>query len=79
MEGMSEKELRRRTVTRATAAAKRGEKIFDVEPVVRSCSGEVAKTYGSFVYLGSLTTAKGSSGPEIRRRIIKAGEAFRRV
>ncbi len=45
MEDMSEKELRRRRVTRATAAAKRGEKIFDVEPVeVKSCSGEVAKT-----------------------------------
>ena len=39
MEDMSEKELRRR-VTRVTAAAKRGEKIFDIEPIeVRSCNG----------------------------------------
>ena len=36
----------KKKVARATAAAKRGEKIFDVEPVeVRSCSGEVAKTW----------------------------------
>ncbi len=33
--------------------------------------------YGSFVYLGSLTTAKGASSPEIRRRIIKAREVCR--
>jgi len=32
---------------------------------------------GSFVYLGSLTTNKGESGMEIRRRIIKAGEVCR--
>jgi len=46
---------------------------------VKSCSGEVAKSSGSFIYLGSLTVPKGSSGPEIRRRIKKAGEAFRSV
>ena len=80
MEDMSEKELRRRRVTRATAVAQRGEKVFEVEPVeVRSCSGEVAKPCGSFVYLGSLTNAKCSSGPEIRRRIVKARTAFSRV
>ena len=80
MEDMSEKELSRRRVTRARAVTERGEKIFDVEPVeVKSCSGEVAKACGSFVYLGSLTIAKGSSSPEIRRRIKKAGEAFRYV
>ena len=40
MEDVSEKELRRRRVTRATATAKRGEKSFDVEPMeVRSYSG----------------------------------------
>ena len=78
MEDMSEKELRRRRVTRVTAAAKRGEKIFDIEPIeVRSCNGGVAQLCGSFSYLGSLTDVKGSSGPEIRRRIKKAGEAFR--
>ena len=75
---MSEKELRRRRVTRATVAAKRGQNIFDVEPIdVRSCSGGVAQLCGSFTYLGSLADIKGSSGPEIRRRIKKAGEAFR--
>ena len=80
MEEMSEKELRRRRVTRATAAAKRGEKTFDLEPIeVRNCNGGVAKSSGSFIYLGSLTDVKGSSGPEIRRRIKKAGEAFRSV
>ena len=73
---MSEKELRRRRVTRVTAAAKRGEK-FSIE--VRSCSGGVAKSCGSFTYLGSLTDVKGSSGPEIKRRIKKPGEAFRSV
>ena len=77
MEDMSEKELRRRRVTRVTAAAKRGEKIFDIEPIeVRSCNGGVAQSCGSFTYLGSLTDIKGSSSPEIRRRIKKAG-AFR--
>ena len=75
---MSEKELRRRRVTRVTAAAKRGEKIFDIEPIeVRSCNGGVAQSCGSFTYLGSLTDVKSSSGPEIRRRIKKAGEACR--
>ena len=49
MEDMSEKELRRRRVTRVTAAAKRGEKIFDIEPIeVRSCNGGVAQSCGSF-------------------------------
>ena len=33
----------------------------------------------SFLYLGSLTDNKGSSGPEIRRRIKKASETFRRL
>ena len=76
MEDISEKELRR--VTRATAAAKRGEKIFEVEPIeVRTCCGGVAKLCGSFPYLGSLADVKGLSSPEIRRRIKKAGEAFR--
>ena len=32
---------------------------------------------GSFSYPGSLTDGKGSSGPEIRRRIKRAVEAFR--
>ena len=78
MEDMSEEELRRRRVTRVTAAAKRGEKSFDIEPIeVRSCNGGVAQSCGSFTYLGSLTDIKGSSGPEIRRRIKNAGEAFR--
>ena len=76
MEDMSEKELRRRE-TRVTAAAKRGEKIFDIEPIeVRSCNGGVAQSCGSFTYLRSLTDIKGSSSPEIRRKIKKAGEAF---
>ena len=39
----------------------------------------VAKACGSFLYLGSLTDKKGSSGPEIRRRIKKATETFRRL
>ena len=44
MEDMSEKELRRRRVTRVTAAAKRGDKIFDIEPIeVRSCSVGVSR------------------------------------
>ena len=77
MKDMSEKELSRRRVTRDTAAKKRGERRFDVEPVeVRSCNGGVAKQCGSYVYLGTLTIAKGSSGPEIRRRIRKARAAF---
>ena len=75
---MSEKELRRRRVTRDTAAKKRGEKVMDAEPVeVKCCNGEMVTPCGSFVYLGSLTTVKGASGPEIRRRIIKAGEICR--
>ena len=54
--------------------------VFNVEPVeVRSCNGGVAKACGSFLYLGSLTDKKGSSGPEIRRRIKKATETFRRL
>ena len=78
MEDMSEKELRRRRVTRMTAAAKRGEKIFDIEPIeMRSYSGGVAQSCGSFTYVGSLTDVKGSLGSEIRRRIKKAGEAVR--
>ena len=78
MEDISEKELRTRRVTRDTAARKRGEKIMDVEPVeVRSCNGGMATPCGSFVYLGSLTTAKCSSGPETRSRILKAGVVCR--
>ena len=51
----------------------RGENLFEVQPVeVRSCNGGVAKASGSFFYLGSLTDNKGSSGPEMRRRIKKA-------
>ena len=34
---------------------------------------------GSFLYLGSLTDDKGSSGPQIRRRINKATETFSRL
>ena len=65
---------------RAKAVLERGEKIFEVEQVeVRSCNGGVAKACGSFLYLGSLTDKKGSSGPEIRRRIKKATETFRRL
>ena len=70
----SEKELSRRRVTRDTAAKKRGEKVMDAEPVeVKCCNGKMVTPCGSVVYLGSLTNAKGASGPEIRRRIIKAG------
>ena len=77
-EEMSEKELSRRRVTRDTAAKKRGEKIMDAEPVeVKCCNGKRVTPCGSFVYLGSLTTVKGDSSPEIRRRIIKAGEVCR--
>ena len=77
-EEMSEKELSRRRVTRDTAAKKRGERIIDAEPVeVKCCNGKKVTPCGSFVYLGSLTTAKGASSPEIRRRIIKAGEVCR--
>ena len=46
---------------------------------VRSCNGGVAKACGSFLYLGSLTDNKDSPGPEIRRRIKKASETFRRL
>ena len=53
---------------------------FDVEPVeVRSRNGGGAKVCGSFLYLWSLTDNKGSSGPEMRRRIKKASETFRRL
>ena len=77
-EEMTEKELKGRRVTRDVAAKKRGEKIIDAEPVeVRCCNGKKLTTCGSFVYLGSLTIASGDSGPEIRRRIIKAGEVCR--
>ena len=62
-------------MTRAIAAAKRGEKIFDIEPIeMGSCNGGIAKSCGTFSCLGTLTDVKGSSGPEIRRRIKKAGE-----
>ena len=62
------------------AVLERGEKLFEVEQVeVRSCNGGVAKACGSFLCLGSLTDKKGSSGPEIRRRIKKATETFRRL
>ena len=75
---MSEKELSRRRVTRDTAAKKRGERIINAEPVeVKCCNGKMVTPCGSFVYLGSLTTIKGVSGQEIRRRIIKAGEVCR--
>ena len=77
---MSESQLKARRATRAKAVLERGEKIFEVEQVeVRSCNGGVAKACGSFLYLGSLTDKKGSSGPEIRRRIKNATEAFRRL
>ena len=77
---MSESQLKARRATRAKAVVERGDKIFDVEPVeVRSCSGGIAKVCGSLPYLGSLTDTKGSSGPEIRRRIKKASETFRRL
>ena len=67
-------------IIRAKAVLERGEKIFDVEQVeVRSCNGGVAKARGSFLYLGSLTDNKDSSGPEIRRRIKKATEIVRRL
>jgi len=46
---------------------------------VRSSNGGVAKACGSFFYLGALTGNKGSSGPEIRRRIKKASETSRRL
>ena len=46
---------------------------------MRSRDGGAAKACGSFLYLGSLTDNKGSSGPEIRRRIKKATETFRRL
>jgi hypothetical protein len=43
----------------------------------KCCNGGVAKACGSFLYLGSLTDKKGSSGPEIRRRIKKARRQLR--
>ena len=46
---------------------------------MRGCNGGVAKACGSYLYLGSLTNSKSSSGPEIRRRIKKASETFRRL
>ena len=77
MEDMSETELRRRSDKNDSGCQEMGED-FDTEPIeVRSCNGGVAQSCGSFTYLGSLTDVKGSSGPEIRRRIKKAGEAFR--
>ena len=80
LEDMSESQLEARRATRAKAALERGEKRFDLEQVeVRSCNGGVAKACGSFLYLGSLTDNRGSSGPEIRRRIKKATETFRRL
>ena len=79
LEGMSESQLKARKATGAKAVLERGEKIFDAEDVeVRSCNGGVAQACGSFLYLGSLTDNKGSSGPEIRRRIKKATETFRK-
>ena len=51
---------------------------MDAEPVELKCyNGEMVTPCGSFVCLGSLTTVKGASSPEIRRRIIKAGEVCR--
>ena len=80
LEDMSESQLKARRATRAKAVLESGEKIFEAEPVeVRSCNGGVAKACGSFLYLGSLTDNKGSSGPEIRMRIKKATETFRRL
>ena len=80
LEGMSESQLKARRATRAKAVLERREKIFDVEQVeVRSCNGGVAKACGSFLYFGSHTDNKGSSGPEIRRRIKKASETFRSI
>ena len=69
LEDVSESQLKARRATRAKAVLERGEKLFDVEQVeVSSCNGGVAKACGSFLYLGSLSDNKGSSGPEIRRR-----------
>ena len=80
LKDMSESWLKARRATRAKAFLERGEKLFEVEHVeVRCCNGGVAKACGSFLYLGSLTDNKGSSGPEIRRRIKKATETFRRL
>ena len=80
LEDMSKSQLKAIRATRAKAVLERGEKRFDVEPVeVRSCDGGVAKACGTFLYLGSLTDNKGSSGPEIRRRIKKASETCRRL
>ena len=78
MSGMCESQLTARRATRAKAVLERGEKLFEVEQVeVRSCNEGEAKACGSFLYLGSLTDKKGSSGPEIR--IKKATETFRRL
>jgi len=78
LEDMSENQVRARRATRARAVLERGEKVLNVELAeVRSCNGGVAKACGSFLYLGSLTDNKGSSGPETRRRIKKATETFR--
>ena len=80
LEDMSESQLKARRATRAKTVLQRGENIFEVEPVeVRSCN-RVAKACGRFLYLESLTDNKGSSGPEIRRRMKKkATETFRRL
>ena len=52
--------------------------VFNMEHVeVSSCNKGAAKVCGSFLYLGSLTDNKGSSGPKIRRRINKASETYR--
>ena len=73
-------QLKARRATRAKAVLERGEKIFEVEQVeVRSCNGGVAKACGSFLYLGYITDNNGSSSPEIRRRIKKVNEIFRRL
>ena len=80
LEYMSESQLKARRATRAKAVLERGEKIFDEEQVeVRNCNGGVAKACGSFLYFGSLTDNKGPFSPEIRRRIKKANETFRRL
>ena len=51
---------------------------MNAEPVeVKCCNGKKVTPCGSCVYLGSLTTAKGDSSAEIRRRIIKAGDVCR--
>ena len=80
LEDMSESQLKARRATRAKAVLERGEEIFEAEPVeVRSCNGGVAKACGGFMYLGSLTDNKGSSGPQIRRRIMNASKTLGRL